>query len=68
MIPPKRFDIFPLTGGCSEGLDAFRFFFKQLPLLKLCRSKLKLSNNYSCDTFILRYSSNYNVDVRNVTV
>ena len=30
MIPPKRFDIFlPLTGGCSEGLDAFRFFFKQ---------------------------------------
>ena len=30
MIPPKRFDIFfPLTEGCSEGLDAFRFFFKQ---------------------------------------
>ena len=29
MIPPKRFDIFfPLTGGCSEGLDAFRFFFE----------------------------------------
>ena len=28
MIPPKRFNIFPpLTGGCSEGLDAFRFFF-----------------------------------------
>ena len=28
MIPPKRFDIFfPLTGGCSEGLDAFRFLF-----------------------------------------
>ena len=28
MIPPKRFDIFfPLTGGCSEGLDAFIFFF-----------------------------------------
>ena len=24
MIPPKRF----LTGGCSEGLGAFRFFFK----------------------------------------
>ena len=25
-----RFDISPLTGGCSEeGLDAFRFFFKQ---------------------------------------
>ena len=29
MFPPKRFDIFPLTGGCSEGLDAFRYFFKQ---------------------------------------
>ena len=28
MIPPKRFDIFPLIGGCSEGLDAFRVFFK----------------------------------------
>ena len=29
MIPPKRFDIFsPLTGGCSEGLGAFCFFFK----------------------------------------
>ena len=29
MIPPKRFDISPpLAEGCSEGLDAFRFFFK----------------------------------------
>ena len=29
LIPPKRFDIFPpLTGGCSEGLGAFCFFFK----------------------------------------
>ena len=29
MIPPKRFDLSSpdLTGGCSEGLDAFRFFF-----------------------------------------
>ena len=33
LIPPKRFDIFfPLTGGCSEGLGAFRFFFKLLLL------------------------------------
>ena len=31
LIPPKRFDFFPPTGGCSEGLDAFRFFFKHLP-------------------------------------
>ena len=30
MIPPKRYDISPpLTGGYSEGLDAFTFFFKQ---------------------------------------
>ena len=34
MIPPKRFDIFfPLTGGCSAGLDAFRFSFKHYPTL-----------------------------------
>ena len=30
MIPPTRFDFSPLTGGCSEGLGAFRFFFKHL--------------------------------------
>ena len=31
LIPRKRFDIFsPLTGGCSEGLGAFWFFFKNL--------------------------------------
>ena len=30
-IPPKRFDIFPpVGGGCSEGLDAFTFFFKKV--------------------------------------
>ena len=30
MIASKRFDIvFPLAEGCSEGLDAFRFFLKQ---------------------------------------
>ena len=32
MIPPKRFDISPpllSTGGCSEGLGAFGFFFKK---------------------------------------
>ena len=31
MIPPNnRYDIFfPLTGGCSEGLGAFCFFFKK---------------------------------------
>ena len=30
LIPPKK--KFPLTGGCSEGLGAFRFFFKQIYL------------------------------------
>ena len=29
MISPKRFDVSPLTGGCSKGLDAFRCFFEQ---------------------------------------
>ena len=28
MFPPKPFDNFSPGGGCSEGLDAFRFFFK----------------------------------------
>ena len=28
MFPPKRFDKFPLSGGCSEGLHAFIFFVK----------------------------------------
>ena len=34
LIPPtKRFDIFsPITGGCSEGLGALRFFFKLVAL------------------------------------
>ena len=26
MFPPKPLDIFPPEDGCSEGLDAFRFF------------------------------------------
>ena len=40
LIPPKLFDIFSfLTGGRSEGLGAFRFFFKTLGIpkpLRLC--------------------------------
>ena len=33
MIPPKRFDIFSPCVGCSDGLDAFKFFFEHsLPL------------------------------------
>ena len=30
MIPSKPFDIFPTEWGCSEGLGAFMFFFKNL--------------------------------------
>ena len=51
MIPPKRLTFSPLTGGCSEGLDAFRFFFqdkkkekeKTKSLLRSC-GYLKLSD------------------------
>ena len=28
----------PLTGGCSEGLGAFRFFFKHVCVYTVCRS------------------------------
>ena len=30
---------FPLTGGCSEGLEAFGFFFKQTGQPNGCRSR-----------------------------
>ena len=30
MFPPKPLDNFPPEGGCSEGLDAFRFVFTTL--------------------------------------
>ena len=47
MTPPnnKCFDIFPLTGGCSEGLDAFKFFFKHniFPLIEGGRRMLRRS-------------------------
>ena len=33
MFPPKPSDIFPPEGGCSEGLDAFRFFLNPKKLL-----------------------------------
>ena len=29
MFPPKPLDIVPPEGGCSEGLDAFRFFLNR---------------------------------------
>ena len=47
----KRFDIPPppLTGGCSEGLDAFRFFFQQLYPDEHC-------GGYACQTFFFCFS------------
>ena len=51
MISRARFDIFsPLTRGCSEGLDAFRFFSKHLQTL---------TNGSKCRTdYLIRYSTN----------
>ena len=43
MIPPKRFDISPLTGGYSEGVDAFRFFFKQAFFRSVVQFMLRLT-------------------------
>ena len=40
MIPPRRFDIFSPDWGCSEGLDAFRFFFEVLVLLIISINRL----------------------------
>ena len=42
-IPPKRFDIFPpLTAGCSEGLDAFIFFFEHPNTNKKNKQKISI--------------------------
>ena len=39
MIPPKRFDPHPLlTGGCAEGLGAFRFFLIYI-YIRDCQSR-----------------------------
>ena len=47
MTPPtKRFDISPpLTEGCSEGLDALRFFFKHTILHWYCAMNLILEKH-----------------------
>ena len=31
MAPPKRFDSFPLTGGCSEGLEYSIYSYSKVP-------------------------------------
>ena len=35
MFPPKDFDYFPPEGGCSEGLDAFKFRRRNICFLRL---------------------------------
>ena len=46
MFPPKSFDFFPPEGGCSEGLDAFRFFFKPGKVTNAARGQLKKENEH----------------------
>ena len=36
MFPPEPLDIVSLEGGCSGGLDAFRFFLNYNISLELC--------------------------------
>ena len=54
MIPPTDFGISPLTGGCSEGLDAFIFFFKTSPppnhaIIKLVQIVIRFELSLSPD-------------------
>ena len=58
MIPPtKRFDISPPCVGCSEGLDAFRFFFKQTQIHILYVNTTSYS---SISTMVLHMSTTDN--------
>ena len=49
MIPPERFDIFPLTGGCSDGLDAFRFFLKKSNVVASSERCFVQASNMACE-------------------
>ena len=55
VIPPKRFDIFfPLTGGCSKGLHAFRFFFEdRYSLIGNMRVNYTYEEVYSQGTYLV---------------
>ena len=58
MIPPtKRFDISSPCVGCSEGLDAFRFFFKQTQIHILYVNTTSYS---SISTMVLHMSTTDN--------
>ena len=48
---------FPLTGGCSEGLGAFRFYFKRYPVIYVVANSVRglldrkdQRNNYKVPT------------------
>ena len=50
LIPPKRFDIFsPITGGCSEGLGVFWFFFKHTYI----HAGAPVATRFFCSFFLL---------------
>ena len=60
MFPPKikPLDIFSPEGGCSEGLDAFRFFFKTFThVLELSatdtRTKAIIMSRFELTKFVL---------------
>ena len=56
MIPPKRFDIFSLTGGCSEGLDVFNFSLITHTHAHAHVMSHNLSSSYLvCNTRIMAY-------------
>ena len=71
MGPPKRFDNFSLTGGCSEeGLGAFRFFFKKsirahLDLLSIPR--LWGKNIVGFDNISVQYNGGFLPDIMLLT-
>ena len=46
----KRFDIFLPCVGCSEGLDAFRVFFKNIIMLLVCTMPRAIALIYSIDS------------------
>ena len=46
MFPPKLFDRFPPEVGYSEGLDAFRFFFKK-SCVAIIQVILSIRHNFS---------------------
>ena len=69
MIPPKCFDIsFPLIGRCSEGLDAFRFFFKLSPYptslehpIKIILILIQSTSDFESPILELDNKTNYNI-------